>query len=110
MIANITNFSILRDKAMRRKGGRWMGQEDRGMFLSPEFLDPVPPMVLSNQCMPVKNVRSNLIMYLHAIGKAVQHKSSGASHFLRLDHGFEVGQKTHVFRHVGGQHLHTTRR
>ena len=43
--------------------------------------------------------------YLHTISEAVQHKSSRPSHLLRFDHGFQVGQQTHVFWHIGRQYL-----
>ena len=43
--------------------------------------------------------------YLHTIRVAVEQKGSRTGHLLRLDHGLQVGQKAHVFRHVGGQHL-----
>lgn len=43
--------------------------------------------------------------YLYSIGVIVQQQHPGTGDFLRFYHGLEVGQQTHVFGHVGGQHL-----
>ena len=42
--------------------------------------------------------------YLYSVGVVVEQKHAWSSNFLCLHHSFQVGQKRHVFRHVGSEH------
>ena len=43
--------------------------------------------------------------YLYPVRVIIQQEDAAARHLLGLHHGLEVGQQTHVFRHVGSQDL-----
>jgi hypothetical protein len=45
------------------------------------------------------------VSYLYPVRIIVEQKNSGSGNFLRLDHRLQVGQQTHMLRHVRCQNL-----
>ena len=75
--------------------------------LPPELLhDAVRPLDVDVQRLGgIREVGAvdHVLKHLNAIVVRLEHDDVVARHFLRFDHGLQVGQQLHVFGHVRGQ-------